>query len=138
MVHNQFDNLKEFLLPKGEKVKFYSLPALEKEGFSKISRLPVCIRIVLESVIRNFDNKKITTAHVEQLARWKPNTTRTEEIPFVVARIVLQDFTGIPLLADLAAMRSATKKIGKNPEIIEPRVPVDLVVDHSIQVDHFW
>ncbi len=137
MLHNQFDNLEELLLPGGGKAKFYSLPVLEKKGFYKISRLPVCIRIVLESVIRNFDNKKITKAHVEQLARWNPNTTRTEEIPFVVARIVLQDFTGIPLLADLAAMRSATKKIGKNPEIIEPRVPVDLVVDHSIQVDHF-
>ena len=137
MAHNQFNNLKELLLPKGGKAKFYSLPALEKMGLGKISRLPVCIRIVLESVVRNFDNKRITTAHVKQLAGWKPNAARTEEIPFVVARIVLQDFTGIPLLADLAAMRSVVKRIGKDPELIEPRVPVDLVVDHSIQVDHF-
>ena len=137
MIHNHFDNLEELLLPSSKKLKFYSLPKLEKLGFGRISRLPVCIRIVLESVVRNFDNKKITAAHVKQLAKWKPNATRTEEIPFVVARIVLQDFTGIPLLADLAAMRNAAKKVGNNPEIIEPQVPVDLVVDHSVQVDHF-
>ena len=137
MAHNQFNNLKELMLPKGEKVKFYSLPALEKMGLGKISRLPVCIRIVLESIVRNYDDKKITATHVKQLAGWEPNAARTDEIPFVVARIVLQDFTGIPLLADLAAMRSVVKKIGKNPELIEPLVPVDLVVDHSVQVDHF-
>ena len=118
-------------------MKFYSLPALEKMGFGKISRLPVCIRIVLESIVRNYDDKKITAAHVKQLAGWKPNAARTDEIPFIVARIVLQDFTGIPLLADLAAMRSAAKRSGGNPKIIEPLVPVDLVVDHSVQVDHF-
>ena len=118
-------------------MKFYSLPALEKMGFGKISRLPVCIRIVLESIVRNYDDKKITAAHVKQLARWKPNAARTDEIPFIVARIVLQDFTGIPLLADLAAMRSAAKRSGGDPKIIEPLVPVDLVVDHSVQVDHF-
>ena len=118
-------------------MKFYSLPALEKIGFGKISRLPVCIRIVLESIVRNYDDKKITAAHVKQLAGWKPNAARTDEIPFIVARIVLQDFTGIPLLADLAAMRSAAKRSGGNPKIIEPLVPVDLVVDHSVQVDHF-
>ena len=118
-------------------MKFYSLPALEKMGFGKISRLPVCIRIVLESIVRNYDDKKITATHVKQLARWKPNAARTDEIPFIVARIVLQDFTGIPLLADLAAMRSAAKRSGGDPKIIEPLVPVDLVVDHSVQVDHF-
>ncbi len=137
MTHNLFNNLKEFPLPKGEKTKFYSLPALEKAGLGKISRLPVCIRIVLESVVRNCDDKKVTAAHVEQLAGWKPNAVRTDEIPFVVARIVLQDFTGVPLLVDLAAMRSLAKRIGKNPKLIEPLVPVDLVVDHSVQVDHY-
>ncbi len=137
MPHNQFNNLKNLTLPKGGKIKFYSLPALEKMGFGKISRLPVCIRIVLESIVRNCDDKKITATHVKQLAGWKPNAARTDEIPFIVARIVLQDFTGIPLLADLAAMRSAAKRSGKNPKIIEPLVPVDLVVDHSVQVDHF-
>ena len=137
MPHNHFNNLKNFTLPDGEKIKFYSLPVLEEMGFGKISRLPVCIRIVLESIVRNCDNKKITATHVKQLAGWKPNAARTDEIPFIVARIVLQDFTGIPLLADLAAMRSAAKRSGKDPKIIEPLVPVDLVVDHSVQVDHF-
>jgi len=137
MPHNQFNNLKNLTLPQGGKMKFYSLPALEKMGFGKISRLPVCIRIVLESIVRNYDDKKITATHVKQLARWKPNAARTDEIPFIVARIVLQDFTGIPLLADLAAMRSAAKRSGGNPKVIEPLVPVDLVVDHSVQVDHF-
>lgn len=137
MTHNRFNNLKELPLPKGEKTKFYSLPALEKAGLGKISRLPVCIRIVLESVVRNCDGKKITAAHVRQLAGWKPSAARTNEIPFVVARIVLQDFTGVPLLVDLAAMRSVAKRFGKNPELIEPLVPVDLVVDHSVQVDHY-
>ena len=137
MPHNQFNNLKNLTLPQGGKMKFYSLPALEKMGFGEISRLPVCIRIVLESIVRNYDDKKITATHVKQLARWKPNAARTDEIPFIVARIVLQDFTGIPLLADLAAMRSAAKRSGGDPKVIEPLVPVDLVVDHSVQVDHF-
>ena len=137
MPHNQFNNLKNLTLPQGGKMKFYSLPALEKMGFGKISRLPVCIRIVLESIVRNYDDKKITATHVKQLARWNPNAARTDEIPFIVARIVLQDFTGIPLLADLAAMRSAAKRSGGDPKVIEPLVPVDLVVDHSVQVDHF-
>ena len=91
----------------------------------------------MESVLRNCDGKKITEAHVRQLANWQPNAARTHEIPFVVSRIVLQDFTGVPLLVDLAAMRSAAKKLGKDPGLIEPLVPVDLVVDHSIQVDHY-
>ncbi len=137
MPHNQFNNLKSLTLPQEGKMKFYSLPALEKMGFGEISRLPVCIRIILESIVRNYDDKKITATHVKQLAGWKPNAARTDEIPFIVARIVLQDFTGIPLLADLAAMRSAAKRSGGDPKIIEPLVPVDLVVDHSVQVDHF-
>jgi len=121
----------------GQRGKYYALPALEQAGIGKISRLPVSIRIVLESVLRNCDGKKITAAHVTQLASWHPTAPRVDEIPFVVARIVLQDFTGVPLLADLAAMRSAAQKMGKNPKIIEPLVPVDLVVDHSVQVDYY-
>ncbi|NCV85462.1 MAG: aconitate hydratase AcnA [Oxalobacteraceae bacterium] len=120
-----------------KKGKFYSLPALQKATGAKIDRLPVSIRIVLESVLRNCDGKKVTEAHVHQLANWKPNAARTDEIPFVVARVVLQDFTGVPLLADLAAMRGVASKMGKNPKNIEPLVPVDLVVDHSVQIDHF-
>ena len=100
-----------------------------------VSRLPVSIRLVLESVLRNCDGKRVTEQNVRALANWKPKAPRTEEIPFVVARIVLQDFTGVPLLVDLAAMRSAVARLGKNPKLIEPLVPVDLVVDHSVQVD---
>ncbi|HEY5297369.1 MAG TPA: aconitate hydratase [Verrucomicrobiae bacterium] len=135
--HNLFDSLQTFDLGNGKKGNFYSLPALEKAGVGNISKLPVSIRIVLESVLRNCDGKKVSEANIKELANWKPVETRTAEIPFVVARIVLQDFTGVPLLVDLAAMRSAVAKLGKNPKIIEPLVPVDLVVDHSVQVDFF-
>ncbi|MCA3835752.1 aconitate hydratase AcnA, partial [Burkholderia sp.] len=100
-------------------------------------RLPVSIRIVLESVLRNYDGKKITEEHIEQLANWKPTAKRVDEIPFVVSRVVLQDFTGVPLLADIAAMRGVAERTGKNPKKIEPLVPVDLVVDHSVQIDYF-
>jgi aconitate hydratase len=127
---NPFNTLQSF---EGGK-KFYSLPALEQADF-KVSRLPVSIRLVLEAVLRNCDGKRVLESNVRELAGWQPNATRTAEIPFVVARIVLQDFTGVPLLVDLAAMRSAVAKMGKNPKIIEPLVPVDLVVDHSVQVD---
>ena len=137
MSHNLFDTRKTFNLSGNKESALYSLPALEAAGVGKISRLPVSIRIVLESVLRNCDGKKVTEAHVRQLANWKPNAARTDEIPFVVARIVLQDFTGVPLLADLAAMRDAAAKMGKNPKIIEPLVPVNLVVDHSVQIDYF-
>jgi aconitate hydratase len=133
--HNLFNSLQTFDLGNGKQGQFYSLPALEKAGVGPISKLPVSIRLVLESVLRNCDGKKVSEANIKELANWKPNETRTAEIPFVVARIVLQDFTGVPLLVDLAAMRSAVAKLGKNPKIIEPLVPVDLVVDHSVQVD---
>src|SRR6266545_771824 len=130
MPHNTFNTLDSF-----ENGKFYSLPKLEAAGLGAISRLPVSIRIVLESVLRNVDGKKISEDDVRALAKWQPNAERTEEIPFMVARILLQDFTGVPLLVDLAAMRSAAERAGKNPRIIEPLVPVDLVIDHSVQVD---
>ena len=127
-----FDTLKPF-----KHGKLHSLPALGKELNLKVERLPVSIRIVLESVLRNCDGKKVTEEHVRQLAAWKPNAARTEEIPFVVARIVLQDFTGVPLLCDLAAMRGVAQKMGKDPKVIEPLVSVDLVVDHSVMIDHY-
>jgi aconitate hydratase len=133
--HNLFGTLQDFQRGDGKTGKFYSLPALEKAGIGPISKLPVSIRLVIESVLRNCDGKKVDEANVKELANWQPTETRTAEIPFVVARIVLQDFTGVPLLVDLAAMRSAVSKLGKNPKIIEPLVPVDLVVDHSVQVD---
>jgi aconitate hydratase len=137
MSHNTLNTLKEFKISGTKKGKFYSLPALQKKLDINIDRLPVSIRVVLESVLRNCDGKKVTEEHVKQLAQWKPKAERTNEIPFVVARVVLQDFTGVPLLADLAAMRGVASKMSKNPKNIEPLVPVDLVVDHSVQIDHF-
>jgi len=133
--HNLFNTLQQFDPGNGRTARFYSLPALEKSGVGQVSKLPVSIRLVLESVLRNCDGKKVNESNVRELANWKPNGTRTAEIPFIVARIVLQDFTGVPLLVDLAAMRSSVARMGKNPKIIEPLVPVDLVVDHSVQVD---
>ena len=130
---NPFNTLQKFTA-HGESHSFYSLPALEKAGFN-VKKLPVSIRLVLESLLRNCDGKRVAEPAIRALATWAAKAERTEEIPFVVARIVLQDFTGVPLLVDLAAMRSAVTKLGKNPKIIEPLVPVDLVVDHSVQVD---
>ncbi|HEX6705163.1 MAG TPA: aconitate hydratase AcnA [Albitalea sp.] len=128
--------IKGFQTEPGKTARFFSLPELAKT-YPNVSRLPVSLRIVLESVLRNCDGKKVTAEHVAELAHWKPNAPRTDEIPFVVARVVLQDFTGVPLLADLAAMRNVAAKVGRNPKTIEPLVPVDLVVDHSVMVDHY-
>ena len=132
------DSFKKLIKLHGKKNGYYySLPELEKKGIGKISKLPISIRIVLESVLRNQDEKKITKNHVVDLANWKPKEKRSKEIPFVVSRIVLQDFTGVPLLADIAAMRSESVLRNKSPKLIEPLVPVDLVVDHSVQIDKF-
>src|SRR5881392_2969415 len=136
MPHNTFNTLDSFDLGRG-KGQFYSLKKLEQAGIGPVSKLPVSIRIVLESLVRNVDGKKVTEADVKNLANWNAKAPGDYEIPFTVARIVLQDFTGVPLLVDLAAMRSAVEKMGKNPKMIEPLVPVDLVVDHSVQVDFF-
>src|SRR5205085_10335586 len=114
---------------------FYSLPEVEKQGLGKVSRLPVSLRIVLESLVRNLDGKRVREQDIRALAAWKPKAERTEEIPFVVARVLLQDFTGVPLVVDLAAMRNAVSRAGKPASLIEPLVPVDLVIDHSVQVD---
>jgi aconitate hydratase len=131
------DTLHSFDAGKGKTGFYYSLPALEEKGLGKISRLPVSIRIVLESVLRNCDGKKVAEKDVESLAAWNAKAPAQEEVPFIVARIVLQDFTGVPLLVDLAAMRTAVATLKKDPKIVEPLVPVDLVVDHSVQVDFF-
>jgi aconitate hydratase len=136
MPHNAFNTLQSFAPAAGTTGQFYSLPALAAT-FPNVKRLPVSIRIVLESVLRNVDGRKVTEEHVRQLASWGASAARTDEIPFVLARIVLQDFTGVPLLADLAAMRGVAAKMGRNPKLIEPLVPVDLVVDHSVQIDHY-
>jgi aconitate hydratase len=135
MPESLFDSLQTFSSDSGPIGKFYSLPQLEKNGVGPISRLPHSLRVVLESVLRNYDGERITEDDVRDLANWQPNGKRVEEIPFVVARVLLQDFTGVPLLVDLAAMRSAVARLGKNTGLIEPLVPVDLVIDHSVQVD---
>jgi aconitate hydratase len=137
MSRNTLNTLRDFPIAPGRQGQFHSLPALQENLGVDLSRLPVSIRIVLESVLRNCDGKKVTEEHVRQLARWAPSAERSDETPFVVARVVLQDFTGVPLLADLAAMRSVAARMGLDPKHIEPLVPVDLVVDHSVTVDHF-
>src|ERR1051325_2367990 len=135
MPASPFDSLQTFSSATGPIGQFYSLPKLEQNGAGPISRLPHSLRVVLESVLRNCDGEKITEDDVRDLANWQPNGKRTEEIPFIVARVLLQDFTGVPLLVDLASMRSAVARLGKNTSVIEPLVPVDLVIDHSVQVD---
>src|SRR3954451_7898646 len=135
MTHNLFDSRQTFTTANHRPGEFYSLPQLEKAGIGPVSRLPISIRIVLEAVLRNCDGQRIQESDVRGLANWQPWGERTAEIPFIVARIVHQDFTGVPVLVDLAAMRSAVARVGKDPALIEPLVPVDLVVDHSVQVD---
>src|SRR6201982_131014 len=136
-MNDEFKTLKKFDAGKGREGFLYSLPTLEEQGIGKISRLPVSIRIVLESVLRNCDGQKVRRKDVETLANWNAKSPANEEIPFVVARIVLQDFTGVPLVVDLAAMRSAVKNVGGDQKISDPLVSVDWVVDHSVQVDFF-
>jgi len=136
MPHAFADTIAEFTTAAGRKGRYFSLPLLAKKH-PKVKRLPVSLRIVLESVLRNCDGQKVAPEHVEQLANWAPRAERTTEIPFVVARVVLQDFTGVPLLADLAAMRNVAAAEGKSPKAIEPLVPVDLVVDHSVMIDYY-
>jgi aconitate hydratase len=129
--------MRTFEISPGRTGALVSLPALEERGFGRISRLPVSLRIVLEALARNVDGRRVQEEDVRALAGWQPRGARTQEIPFVVARVLLQDFTGVPLLVDLAAMRAAVARLGKDPLVVEPLVPVDLVVDHSVQVDAF-
>src|SRR5437870_2991996 len=125
--------LKEFRAG-GKPARLASLPAA-RDKYPGVARLPVSLRIVLESLLRNLDGKRVREQDVRALASWKPKAERTEEIPFIVARVLLQDFTGVPLVVDLAAMRTAVEKTGQPAKLIEPLVPVDLVIDHSVQVD---
>ena len=137
MSTDAFKTLSSFTTATGKQASYYSLPALEKAGVGPISKLPISIRIVLESVLRNCDGQRVREEDVRTLANWSAKAPKPVEIPFVVARVVLQDFTGVPLLVDLAAMRSTVARLGRDPKMIEPLVPVDLVVDHSVQVDFF-
>ncbi|HWG90173.1 MAG TPA: aconitate hydratase AcnA [Candidatus Thermoplasmatota archaeon] len=129
--------LKTFNDGAGRPTKYYSLPALEQMGVGPVSRLPISIRIVLESVLRNCDGKAVTEEDVRRLANWNASSPADVEIPFKVARVVMQDFTGVPGVVDLAAMRDAVARKGKNPSLINPQVPVDIVIDHSVQVDAY-
>jgi aconitate hydratase len=137
MAHSLFNSLQTFEPGAGRAGRLYSLPQLEREGVGPVSRLPVCVRIILESLLHNCDGRRVTEGNVRALANWEPRGERTMEVPFVVARILLQDFTGVPLLVDLAAMRSAVERMERDPKLIEPSVPVDLVIDHSVQID-YW
>ena len=133
---NPLNCLKEFKsLSSGKSGYIYSLKELEKQGIGNLKRLPVSIKIVLESVLRNCDGVLANEGDVKRLANWNAKQPGDYEVPFVVSRIVLQDFTGVPLLVDLAAMRDAAARQGKDPSVVEPLVPVDLVVDHSVQMD---
>ena len=131
------DTRERLSLPAGAAATYFSLPLLEKRGIAQVARLPVSLRVLLESVLRHHDGRRIRDEDVEALARWQPGAARTAEVPFVVGRVLLQDFTGVPLLVDLAAMRSAIAERGLDVARVQPSVPVDLVIDHSVQVDHF-
>jgi aconitate hydratase len=131
------DTLDSFAPAPGRTAKLHSLPRLERLGLGAIGRLPVCLRIILEALARSCDGRRVQDEDVAALAGWRPHGPRAAEVPFFVSRVLLQDFTGVPLIVDLAAMRGAAARAGADPRIIEPVVPVDLVVDHSIQVDAF-
>jgi aconitate hydratase len=136
MSHDLHHSLQEFSYG-GKTGQYYALSALEKAGLGRVSRLPVSMRIVLESALRNYDGRKITEEHLSALAGWKTKARRTHEVPFVVARVLLQDMTGVPLVVDFAAMREAARALGKDPDIIEPIVPGHLIMDHSVQIDQY-
>ncbi|MGW8183884.1 MAG: aconitate hydratase AcnA, partial [Burkholderiales bacterium] len=135
MRHDTFNSLRQLELPSGKPARYHALAALESSGLGAVSRLPVCLRIVLESLLRNCDGKQVTEEHVRSLAGWQANAPRETEIPFIVARILLQDLSGFPALNDFAAMRATARRLGKDPTRIEPMVPVDLGVDHQVEVD---
>lgn len=121
----------------GKPYRYYSLKALEEQGKSGVAKLPFSIKVLLEAAVRQFDGRAITEEHVQQLTGWAEDRDTNKEIPFIPARIVLQDFTGVPVVVDLAAMRDTVKKAGGDPKQINPLVPVDLVIDHSVMVDAF-
>lgn len=135
-LHDLFGALQEFTAPDGQQGLFYSLPQLERAGVGHVSHLPISIRIILESVLRNYSGNPSEVEAVRHLANWQPKAPRSAEIPFAMARVLLHDTTGLPLLVDLAAMRSAFRRLGHDPAVIEPLVPVDLVADHSVQIDY--
>ncbi|GIO87494.1 aconitate hydratase A [Paenibacillus faecis] len=137
MPKNDFFSSSRTLEVGGKSYRYYDLQALEQQGLGKIGKLPFSIKVLLEAAVRQFDGRAITEEHVKQIAGWSEGRDENKEIPFIPARIVLQDFTGVPVVVDLAAMRDTVKKAGGDPKQINPLVPVDLVIDHSVMVDAF-
>lgn len=121
----------------GKDYDIFSLKLLEKNSGCKLSNLPISIKILLENILRNYDGNIINDNHIELLSKWDPNNKEPKEIPYKPARVILQDFTGVPCVVDLASMRATVNKMNENPNKINPIIPVDLVIDHSVQVDHF-
>ncbi|NNJ47853.1 MAG: aconitate hydratase, partial [Acidimicrobiia bacterium] len=130
-----FGARRRLQLPDGSSATIYDLQALVRAGVGRIDRLPFSIRILLENLLRHENGTTVTSADIEALAAWDPSAER--EVSFMPARVILQDFTGVPCVVDLAAMRDAVKRLGGDPKRINPLVPVDLVIDHSVQVDVF-
>ncbi len=137
MASSDFFGAKANLKTKSGSYRIYRLDKLESAGLCQLAKLPFSIRILLENLLRNCDDYSVTQKDVKNLAGWSPKLAEPTEIPFKPARVILQDFTGVPAVVDLAAMRSAMSKLGGDPAKINPTVPVDLVIDHSVQVDHF-
>ncbi|MFP4633261.1 MAG: aconitate hydratase AcnA, partial [Halobacteriales archaeon] len=133
--HDPFGAIRE-LEHQGTTYKYADLNALEEQGLCELSKLPVSIRVLLESVVRNVDGEEVTEEHVRKAASWEPDVPDVD-LPFQPSRVVLQDLTGVPAVVDLAALRSAVDRAGQDPSIVEPEVPCDLVIDHSVQVDFF-
>ena len=126
-----------FLSTSSGELKYFSLPKLAAQGFGQIETLPFSMRVLLESCLRNVDGFLVTEEHVAQVANWDAVKPQQVEVPFMVGRVVLQDFTGVPAVVDMAALRDAMIRMGGDPKKINPLVQCDLVVDHSVQVDYF-
>ncbi|MHA1256407.1 MAG: aconitase family protein, partial [Promethearchaeota archaeon] len=131
------NKLREKIDTKNGITSIYNLKKLKDLGFDDIDKIPFSLRILLENVIRNLDGEVVTEENFRALATWVPNQKEKKEIPYIPSRVLLQDFTGVPAVVDLAALRSAIKRAGRDPDKINPLIPVDLVIDHSIQVDYY-
>src|SRR5687767_181780 len=130
-------NTRATLNVNGKNFQYHSLPNFSKQSKIDLSKLPFSLKILLENLLRYEDGVVVTEKEIEALAHWDPKATPNDEIQFMPARVLLQDFTGVPAVADLAAMRGALKRLGGNPNLINPLQPAELVIDHSVQVDHF-
>ncbi|WP_342597961.1 aconitate hydratase AcnA [Psychrobacillus sp. FSL H8-0483] len=137
MAKSSLHNSRTSFSLNGKEYNYYRLAALEEAGIANVSRLPYSIKVLLESVLRQHDGYVIKDEHVEQLAKWGKDADPEAEVPFKPSRVVLQDFTGVPVVVDLASLRSAMNEMGGNPDKINPAIPVDLVIDHSVQVDKY-